>query len=434
MADMSWMEVCLDLHMKLINMLSHTRAMNKTKRNLPSPKFIFGLIEWNLNPLGNRARRIEKCQTLDDIAKLAKKRVPKVVFDYVEGAALSEISVSRSRDAFNRVEFTPKILRNVSNLDPSSLILGKRIGLPIIFAPCGYTRLMHHTGEIAACKVVEENNLIYSLSTVGTTSPEELAFAVPNSRRWFQLYLMRDREKSLLLLNQAKENGFEALIFTVDTPVPGIRPRDNRNGLTVPPRINLKSFLSVMRKPLWWFNLVTTPPLEFAAFRGWNAQLFEMATKVFDSSITFEDLVWLRGVWEGPIIVKGVQSVNDAIQLANLGIQGIVISNHGGRQLDRSTVPLEHLSEIVSAVGDKVEIFIDGGILSGQDVYAAIALGANGVLVGRGYLYGIMAGGEAGMNRVIEILRRDFLNTMALMGTANIAEIRQSEVRLRPDS
>jgi isopentenyl diphosphate isomerase/L-lactate dehydrogenase-like FMN-dependent dehydrogenase len=232
-------------------------------------------------------------------------------------------------------------------------------------------------------------------------------------------------------LNQAKQNGFEVLILTVDTPVPGIRPRDNRNGLTVPPRINLKSFLSVLRKPVWWFNLITTPPLEFAAFRGWDAQLFEMATKIFESAITYEDLIWLQSVWDGPIIVKGVQSVSDALELAKLKVQGIVISNHGGRQLDRSSVPLEHLSEIVNAVGDEMEVFIDGGVLSGQDVYAAIALGANGVLIGRGYLYGIMAGGEKGMNRVIEILRRDFLNTMALMGTSNIAEVRQSQVRLR---
>lgn len=407
------------------------RAMVKVKRNFPSPKFIFNLIDWNFNPFGARSRKIEKCQTLDDIANLARKRVPKVVFDYVEGAALSEISVTRSSNAFDRIELTPKILKDVSHLETASLILGKSVDLPIIFAPTGYTRLMHHTGEIAACKVAKANNLIYSLSTVGTTSPEELAMAVPNSRRWFQLYLMKDREKSLELLNQAKQNGFEVLILTVDTPVPGIRPRDNRNGLTVPPRINLKSFLSVLRKPVWWFNLITTPPLEFAAFRGWDAQLFEMATKIFESAITYEDLIWLQSVWDGPIIVKGVQSVSDALELAKLKIEGIVISNHGGRQLDRSSVPLEHLSEIVNAVGDEMEIFIDGGILSGQDVYAAIALGAKGVLIGRGYLYGIMAGGEKGMSRVIEILRRDFLNTMALMGTSNIAEVRQSQVRLR---
>jgi isopentenyl diphosphate isomerase/L-lactate dehydrogenase-like FMN-dependent dehydrogenase len=405
--------------------------MVKVKRNFPSPEFIFNLIDWNFNPFGARSRKIEKCQTLDDIANLARKRVPKVVFDYVEGAALSEISVTRSSNAFDRIELTPKILKDVSHLETASLILGKSVDLPIIFAPTGYTRLMHHTGEIAACKVAKANNLIYSLSTVGTTSPEELAMAVPNSRRWFQLYLMKDREKSLELLNQAKQNGFEVLILTVDTPVPGIRPRDNRNGLTVPPRINLKSFLSVLRKPVWWFNLITTPPLEFAAFRGWDAQLFEMATKIFESAITYEDLIWLQSVWDGPIIVKGVQSVSDALELAKLKIEGIVISNHGGRQLDRSSVPLEHLSEIVNAVGDEMEIFIDGGILSGQDVYAAIALGAKGVLIGRGYLYGIMAGGEKGMSRVIEILRRDFLNTMALMGTSNIAEVRQSQVRLR---
>lgn len=406
--------------------------MSKVKRNFPNLKYVVGMTDFKINLFSNRGRQLEKCESLQDVMALAKKRTPKVVFDYVEGGALEEISISRSRSGFNRVEFTPKILQDSSEVNASCEILGERVSLPIIFAPTGYTRLMHHEGEIAVCAIAAKHELIYSLSTMGTTSPAELALQVPTSRRWFQLYLMKNRENSLKLINQAKENGYEAIILTVDTPVPGIRPRDNRNGLTIPPRITLRTIFAIARKPLWWINLLTTPPLEFAAFKGWNKQLFEMATLAFDPTISYEDLKWLQKIWDGPVIVKGVQSKDDALKLVDLGVQGIIISNHGGRQLDRSVVPIEVLSEISHAVGDKIEIYIDGGVSSGQDIYAAIALGADGVLIGRSYLYGVMAGGRRGVEKVIEILKKELLNTMALMGTRNIQEMRLANVKIRP--
>jgi isopentenyl diphosphate isomerase/L-lactate dehydrogenase-like FMN-dependent dehydrogenase len=266
---------------------------------------------------------------------------------------------------------------------------------------------------------------------MGTTSPKELADQVPQSRRWFQLYVMQNRKDSLSVIKQAKDSGFEALILTVDTPVSGIRIRDMKNGLTIPPRIRLSTVFAIARKPIWWLNLFTTKKLEFAAFRGWNKTLVELAAAIFDPATKFEDLKWLQSVWSGPIIVKGVQNLEDAKRLAKMGVDGIILSNHGGRQLEKGPVPLELLPEVVKAIGKKVDIYIDGAVLSGQDAYAAVAMGAKAVFIGRAYLYGIMAGGELGVERVIEIMKRDFINTMALTGARNIAEVQKIGARLR---
>jgi isopentenyl diphosphate isomerase/L-lactate dehydrogenase-like FMN-dependent dehydrogenase len=291
--------------------------------------------------------------------------------------------------------------------------------------------MMHHTGEPAVANVAVKLNLVYVLSTMGTTSPQELAEKVPNSRRWMQLYIMRNRKNTEKLILAAKNNGFEALMITVDTPVTGIKVRDLKNGLTVPPRIRLSTVLAIASKPKWWINLITTKKLEFAAFRGWDKPLSELAAEIFSPEVTTKDFKWIKEIWKGPIIVKGIQSVEDAKKVAALGVSALVVSNHGGRQLDRSPVPLEILSAIVKAVGNKVEVYLDGGVLSGHDVYAAIALGAKAVMIGRSYLYGIMAGGELGVNRVIEILDRDLRNTMALTGNINLKEVKKSGARIR---
>jgi isopentenyl diphosphate isomerase/L-lactate dehydrogenase-like FMN-dependent dehydrogenase len=367
-----------------------------------------------------------------EFAQLAKRRVPKAVYDYVEGSASDEISYGWTRDALNRVEFNPQTLVDVSQIDTTVEILGKKIDLPIMFAPTGYTRFMHHTGEPAVAEVAAANNLVYGLSTMGTTSPAELGLAVPQARKWFQIYLMRERAATLDVIAQAREGKFEALILTVDTPLAGLRIRDLRNGLTIPPRINWGTLFQVIKKPRWWFNMITTKKLEFAAFRGWNRSLVELAGVIFDPSINTDDIKWLQKQWSGPIIVKGIQSVADAKRVAALGVQGIVVSNHGGRQLDRGTVPIEVLPEIVKAVGKKVDVYLDGGIMSGQDVYAAIAMGAKAVFIGRAYLYGIMADGGRGVNRVIEIMKRDLVTTMGLAGAQTIGDIHKLGAKLRP--
>ena len=405
--------------------------MIRSTRKFPSLPYFWSLIDWTLPSLNPYKGKLLRAQTIEDIAQIAKMRTPEVVFDYVEGGAVDEIAYSRSRAAYARIEFNSRVMRDVSKIDTTEKILGKVVDIPICFAPTGYTRLMHHVGEPAVANVASKKNLIYALSTMGTTSPEELATAVPNSRRWFQLYIMKNRSDSLAVIKQAKDNGFEALVLTVDTPVPGLRYRDNRNGLTVPPKIRLNTVLAIARKPIWWLNLFTTGKLEFAAFRGWDKPLSELGGLIFDPSTTMKEITWLRSVWKGPIIVKGIQSVDDAKAVAKLGVQGIILSNHGGRQFDRGQVPLEILPDVVKAVGNKVEIYIDGGIMSGLDALGAIALGAKAVFIGRAYLYGAMANGEAGVEQVIEIMRREFENGMALSGATNIAEVRKNGARIR---
>ena len=405
--------------------------MIKSKRQFPDLQHFASLIEWKLPTLFRTRAKIARAVTIDDLAKIAKRKVPKVVFDYVEGSALDEVSYSRSRQVFNQVEFTAHTLRDVSKIDPTIEIFGKKVDLPILFSPTGYTRFMHHVGEPAVAEVAQENNMIYSLSTMGTTSPSELAEQVPDVRRWFQLYVMQNRKDSMSVIQQAKDSGFEALILTVDTPVSGIRVRDIRNGLTIPPRIRLSTVFAIAMKPVWWLNLFTTKKLEFAAFRGWNKSLVELAAAIFDPSTKFEDVKWLQSVWSGPIIVKGVQNLEDAKELAKMGISGIILSNHGGRQLEKGPVPLELLPLVVKEVGANVDIYIDGGVMSGQDAYAAVAMGAKAVFVGRAYLYGIMAGGERGVQKAVEILKRDFINTMALTGARNIAEVQKIGAKLR---
>jgi hypothetical protein len=405
--------------------------MIRSRRSFPSLPYFWSLIDFKLPSLNPYKAKLARAQNVDELAKIAKKRVPKVVFDYVEGSAVDEISFSRSRDALGRVELNAKVLRDVSTVDTSEIILGKKVDLPIIFSPTGYTRLMHHVGEPAVANVAYEQNLVYSLSTMGTTSPAELTAAVPGARKWFQLYVMKNRKDSLAVIKQARDSGFEALILTVDTPVSGLRYRDNRNGLTIPPKIRFNTVLAIARKPIWWLNLFTTGKLEFAAFRGWDKPLSELAGLIFDPATTFADIKWLKSVWDGPIIVKGIQSVADAKEVAKLGVSGIILSNHGGRQLDRGPVPLEILPEVVKAVGKKVDVYIDGAVMSGLDVLSAIALGAKSVFIGRAYLYGIMADGERGVNRVIELMRRELVNGMALTGARNLKEVRANGAKLR---
>lgn len=389
------------------------------------------LIEWTIPSLNPYKGRLQRAQNIQDLALIAKKRTPKVVFDYVEGGAVDEIAYSRTRDAFSRIEFNSKVLRDVSKIDTTTEILGKSVDIPICFAPTGYTRLMHHVGEPAVANVAASKNLIYALSTMGTTSPAELAAAVPNSRRWFQLYIMKNRSDSLAVIKQARDSGFETLVLTVDTPVAGLRYRDNRNGLTVPPKIRINTVFAIARKPIWWLNLFTTGKLEFAAFRGWDKPLSQLAGLIFDPATTIKDITWLRSVWKGPIVVKGIQSVEDAKAVAKLGVQGIILSNHGGRQFDRGPIPLEILPDVVKAVGNKVEVYIDGGVMSGLDALGAIALGAKAVFIGRAYLYGAMANGEAGVEQVIELMRREFENGMALTGSSNISEVHKTGARIR---
>jgi L-lactate dehydrogenase (cytochrome) len=266
---------------------------------------------------------------------------------------------------------------------------------------------------------------------MGTTSLENVAEAAPDGRRWFQLYLWRDRDASRDFVARAKSAGYEALVLTVDTPVAGTRLRDVRNGLTVPPALTLRTLAGLAAHPTWWANLLTTEPLEFASLRSWNGTVAELANQMFDPAATVRDVVWLRETWPGKLVIKGIQTPDDARKVADAGADAIVVSNHGGRQLDRAPTPLEQLPDIVAAVGDRTEVYLDGGIMNGADIVAAIAVGARAGLVGRAYLYGLMAGGEAGVRRVIDILGDEIRRTMQLLGVTSIANLTPEAVRLR---
>ena len=404
------------------------------KRQLPRWKNIKPLLGWSLPKFPLPDRKLKSVVNLAEMRLLAKKRVPKAVFDYVDGGANDELAYARSQAIYSRVEFKARVLRDVSKIDLSTNIAGQKSALPIIFAPTGYTRMMHYEGEVMVAKICEENNLVYNLSTMGTTSSAEIGEQVPNVRRWFQLYLWRDRDQSLKFIEEAKTAGFEGLMLTVDTAVGGIKWRDMRNGLTVPPKIGLKTFFDMALKPKWWFNLLTTAPLEFATFRNFNKPLSEIAATVFDPAVTFEDVKWLRSVWQGKLIIKGIQTVSDATELTKIGVDAIVLSNHGGRQLDRSVVPLELLPEVRKSIGAKgigPEIYIDGAIMSGADVLAAIALGADAVLIGRAYLYGAMSAGKDGVEKVVEIFRFEMETAMKLMGAKNLSELNPEFVNIR---
>jgi L-lactate dehydrogenase (cytochrome) len=404
------------------------------KRQLPRWKNIKPLLGWGLPKTFFQDRKLNSAVNLAELRLLAKRRVPKAVFDYVDGGANDELAYARSQEIYSRVEFKARVLRDVSAVDLKTKILGKESALPIIFAPTGYTRMMHYQGEVMVAKVCDDNNLIYNLSTMGTTSSKEISEQVPTVRRWFQLYLWRDREQSLKFIEEARAAGFEGLMLTVDTAVGGIKWRDMRNGLTVPPKIGFKTFFDMALKPKWWFNLLTTAPLEFATFRNFNKPLSEIAAKVFDPAVTFEDVKWLRSVWQGKLIIKGIQTVSDAQELAKIGVDAIVLSNHGGRQLDRSVVPLELLPDVRTALGPKgsgVEIYIDGAVMSGADCLAAVALGADAVLIGRAYLYGAMAAGKNGVEKVVEIFRFEMETALKLMGAKNLSELSPDFINIR---
>jgi L-lactate dehydrogenase (cytochrome) len=290
---------------------------------------------------------------------------------------------------------------------------------------------MHTDGEPAVARVAARIGIPYALSTMGTTSIERLAAAAPDGRRWFQLYLWRDRAASHDFVVRARESGYEAMVLTVDTPVPGARLRDVRNGLTIPPSLSARTFAEGVLHPAWWFDLLTTEPLEFASLTRFEGTVADLVGKMFDPAATIADVAWLRSVWDGPLVVKGIQTVADARAVVDAGADAVIVSNHGGRQLDRAPTPLEVLPSVVDAVGDRAEVYVDGGILSGSDVVAAVACGARAALVGRAYLYGLMAGGERGVQRAADILRGEIAGTLALLGVARVPDLRRDHVRLR---
>lgn len=401
-----------------------------TARRLPRPRELAPLVKFE-RPFGGKARRLERAQTIWDLRAMARKRTPKVAFDYTDGAADAEISLNRAREAFSDIEFRPAILCDVAATDTTTTVLGKSVQLPFGIAPTGFTRMMHTAGESAGARAAERAGIPFTLSTMGTTAIEDVAAVTgPDARNWFQLYMMTDRDRSLALVDRAAAAGFETLVVTVDVPVSGARLRDARNGMTVPPSITFGGAIDALRKPAWWWDFLTTEPLAFASLDRWSGTVAELLDAMFDPTVGFDDLALIRQHWPGRMLVKGVQTVEDARRLAALGTDGIVLSNHGGRQLDRAPVPLHLLPSVVREVGADIEIHLDTGIMHGADIVAALAIGARFTLIGRAYLYGLMAGGEPGVDRAIDILRAQIVRTMKLLGVRSIDELEPRHVQL----
>ncbi|WP_197377260.1 alpha-hydroxy acid oxidase [Mycolicibacterium baixiangningiae] len=393
-------------------------------RQVPNRSALLELMKFKKPELNRKRRRLDAALTIGDLRTIAKRRTPKAAFDYTDGSADDEISLERARQAFLDVEFSPSILRGVPDkVDTSTEIFGGPSALPFAIAPIGFTRLMQTEGETAGASAAAAAGIPFALSTLGTTSIEKVKEANPNGRNWFQLYVMREREISYGLTKRAAQAGFDTLFFTVDTPVAGARLRDKRNGFSIPPQLTLGTIVNAIPRPWWWWDFLTTPPLEFASLSSTGGTVGDLLNSAMDPTISFDDLAVIRDLFPGKIVIKGVQNVADSKKLVDLGVDGIVLSNHGGRQLDRAPVPFHLLPDVVREVGKDTEIAIDTGIMSGADIVAAIALGAKFTLVGRAYLYGLMAGGREGVDRMIWILRDQIERTMKLLGVATLAEL-----------
>ncbi len=375
-------------------------------------------------------RRLARAADIADLRTQARRHTPRAVFDYVDGGAGDEVSLRRNRAAFEAVEFAPSVLKDVSMASTATTILGRPSSMPLVFGPTGFTRLMHHEGERAVARAAQRAEIPYALSTVGTTSPEDLIAAVPEGDNWFQLYSWRDRAVSRELVARVRAAGYSTLVLTADTPVGGARLRDVRSGFTIPPALRPRTIVDIAMHPGWWFNLLTTEPLKFATPPGFHGTVAELVDRMFNPALTLDDVDWLRAEWPRSLVVKGIQTASDAKAVVDRGVDGVIVSNHGGRQLDRAPIPLEQLPSILEAVGGNAEVLMDGGVRSGADVIAAVALGARACLVGRAYLYGLMAGGERGVDRVTQLLRQDMVRTMKLLGVSTVADLTPAHVRM----
>ena len=405
-----------------------------TERQFPKWSQIREVVRFKRPTLGRTARRLENALTIEDLRRAARRTTPRSVFDYVDGAAEEEITAARNIAAYRRVTFRPEPLQSVADPDTGVEVFGKRIAMPLVFAPTGYTRMMHHHGEAAVARVAEHFGVPYALSTVGTTSIEDVRAVAPGGDLWFQLYCTNDQKINELLVSRAEEAGYSTLLLTVDTSVAGKRLKDVVNGLTIPPALTARTILNMSLFPAWWYHKLTTPGIGFASLAGVEGNLSseDVARTMFDPGLDFTVLEWLRERWAGEILVKGITTAEAAREVVRRGADGVVVSNHGGRQLDRSAATLDVLPAVRAAVGEQATVIIDSGIRHGQDIAAARALGADAAMIGRAYLYGIMAGGQDGVVRAYEILAGEYQRCMQLLGVRRSVDLCPRHAALDP--
>ncbi|GGG60022.1 alpha-hydroxy-acid oxidizing enzyme [Kocuria dechangensis] len=409
--------------------MSAASTPDALRRRVPRVQDFAPLVRFR-GPALRREERLRRAADIWDLRAMAKRRTPRAPFDYVDGAADAEISLARARAAFRDLEFRPGVLRDVQEIDLCAPIFGRTARMPVGIAPTGFTRMMQSEGEYAGARAAAEYGIPFTLSTMGTASLEDVAAVAPEGDNWFQLYLWTDRERSTELVHRAAAAGYRTLAVTVDTAVGGDRLRDVRNGMSIPPALGLSTILDASLRPEWWFDFLTREPLSFASLSRFSGTVSELMSSMFDPTLTLEDLDWLRQQWPGKLVVKGIQSVDDAVRAVDHGADGIVLSNHGGRQLDRAPVPLQLLPEVAERLGGSTTIILDTGIMHGGDVVAALALGADFTLVGRAYLYGLMAGGLEGVRRTLELLEGQMRRTMSLMGVRTLDELTPEHIRL----
>jgi len=381
------------------------------------------------------ARRLRRSVSVADMRRIAHRRVPRGVFDYVDGGAEDERTLRANSGAFGGITFRPRILRDVSAVDTTTTLLGAPLPLPLVFSPTGFTRILDPEGELAVARAAARAGLPYSLSTLGTRSIEEVA-AVSSGAKWFQVYVWRDRGLVQELVDRSREAGYAALVLTVDNAVFGKRERDHRRGFTLPPQIGPGTIVDGALHPEWTWRFVRAEPIRFANVTGREVgdgsaavDLHEYINTQFDPTMSWRDLEWLRDRWGGPIVVKGIQTVEDAVLAAEVGVEAVMLSNHGGRQLDSAPTPIDLVAPVTDAVGDRVEVICDGGVRRGSDIVKALALGARAVGVGRAYLYALGAAGERGVDHLVELFTDDVRRTMALLGVSTVSELGREHVR-----
>ena len=383
------------------------------------------------------ARRSARAANVGDLRRIAKRRLPSGVFDYIDGAAEDELTSRRNRAAYQRVEFRPRVLRDVTTVDPRISLLGREMRFPLVLAPTGFTRIADPQGELAVARAAARAGIPYTLSTLATRSIEEVA-AVSDGSLWFQVYVWKDRGLVKELIGRARAAGYETLVLTVDTAVFGKRERDLRRGFSLPPSIGLDTIVDGIVHPAWTWRFLRSEPIRFANVVGRGVgdgsdpvMLAEFIPTQFDPALSWADIEWMRSIWDGPIVIKGIQGIEDALLAVDAGAEAIALSNHGGRQLDGAPPPFEILPSVVEAVGGRVEIICDGGVRRGSDIVKAVALGATCCMAGRAYLYGLGAAGEAGVDQVLAMLEADVRRTMALCGVTSVADLTPDIVRWR---
>ncbi len=401
------------------------------------------VVRFDRPALDRRARRLRRAASVGDLRRLARRRLPRGVFDYIDGGAEDEVTLAANTAAFRAIGFAPRVLRGVGDVDTSTTLLGRSLPLPLALAPTGFSRIADAQGELAVARAAARSGIPYVLSTLATRSIEEVA-AAADGPQWFQVYVWRDRGLVREMVERAAANGYEALVLTVDTAVFGRRERDVRRGFSLPPAIGPSTLIDGAIHPAWTWQFVRSEPIRFAnvvgaasgasgtsrASAGETAvTLADYVNAQFDPDLGWADVEWLRGIWDGPIVLKGIQTVADARLAATAGVDAIALSNHGGRQLDGAPAALSLVAPVVDAIGDAVEVICDGGVRRGSDIVKAVALGARACFAGRAYLYGLGAAGEPGVDHVLTLLADDVRRTMALCGARSIAELDRSLLR-----